>query len=255
MGTLRGEDSRIMVAMNLQVLPDPAELAEEVAERLVQLAGQAIAERGMFSLVLCGGGTPRRLYELLASSPWRERIDWTRVAIYWGDERCVSPDHPESNYRFAKEAFLDSLPIPDRQIFRARGELEPRQAALDYERCVGESECRFDCVLLGLGADGHTASLFPGSEVGVDGEMVVAVEADYDGRPAWRVTMTPALLNEARRVLFLVAGAGKAEALEGSWGEKDPERWPAQRIDPRDGEVEWWVDEAALGGRRPSTRL
>ncbi len=232
----------------VRVFRDPAELAEKTALRLIDIAGCAIEERGRFSLVLCGGGTPRQLYELLSSPPWKERIDWRHVLVFWGDERCVPSDHAESNFRLAREALLNSVGIVAENVFRIHGELEPAQAARDYARRLGEPWPRFDSVLLGLGSDGHTASLFPGDPTEGSGKPVMAVQANYGGRPAWRVTMTPFLLNEARNVLFLVSGRGKAEALEGSLGERDLHRWPAQRVVPREGSIEWWVDEAARGG-------
>ena len=175
------------------------------------------------------------------------------MRFFWGDERCVPPDHPQSNYGQARRALLDQVPAPAENIHRVRGEWEPSAAAEDYVRQLresanpGEAWPRFDWVFLGLGADGHTASLFPGSPLPTASDApALAVTADYEGRPAQRVTLTPQVLNAARVVAFLVTGRNKADAVAATLtGPRDPRRWPAQRINPGVGELLWWLDQAA----------
>ena len=206
------------------------------------------------SLVLSGGGTPLALYERLAQDP--AAIDWARVHVFWGDERLVPPDDPGSNYAAAHDALLRHVPLPEANVHRVKTELDEVAAIADYAEQLRDFAqrhdpgcpspwLRFDVVLLGLGEDGHTASLFPGSEA----TCIVPVqpaEAAYDGRPARRVTLTPIVFNDARRVVFLVTGANKAPAVAAALGpERDPKRYPAQRIEPTDGELVWFLDGAA----------
>lgn len=213
----------------------------------------AIGQRGGASIVLAGGGTPLAAYAVLAAAPG---IDWARVHVFWGDERLVPPDDPGSNYAAAQEALLRHVAIPEANVHRIKTELDEVAAIAGYAEQLRDFAqrhdpgCpspwpRFDVVLLGLGEDGHTASLFPGSEA----TCIVPVqpaEADYNGRPARRVTLTPIVFNDARRVVFLVTGANKATAVAAALGpERDPERYPAQRIEPTDGELVWFLDGAA----------
>jgi 6-phosphogluconolactonase len=220
----------------------------------------AAQARQAVSFVLAGGGTPLAVYAALAG---RADVPWPRVHVFWGDERLVPPDDPGSNYRAAREALLTHLPIPAENVHRPRGEWPAEAAVADYAtqlrawaaaRDPGAPHPwpRFDVVLLGLGEDGHTASLFPGSTVEAE-EPVLAVSADYQGRPAGRVTLTPAVINDARHVIFLITGAGKAEAVYQTLrGADDPRRYPAQRIRPADGQVTWLLDRAAAA-RLPVT--
>ena len=236
-------DSRIVV------LPDSEALAHEAARRFQRLATQAVAERGRFSAALSGGSTPGALYRLLAGEPYGEQIPWEGVHLFWGDERCVPPDDPGSNYRLAHEMLISRVPIPLGNVHRVRGELQPEAAAGDYADALrvffdAPWPC-FDLVLLGLGADGHTASLFPGSDALAERERaVIAITAQYEDRPSHRVTLTLPALNAARQVLFLVRGAAKAEivqsVLEGGEG-----RYPAQRVRPVEGGLTWLLDAAA----------
>ncbi len=191
------------------------------------------------------------LYSLLAQSPYHESLPWENMCFFWGDERCVPPADPGSNYYQARQALLAQVPVLEKNIFRARGELSPQLAAEDYARqlnsCAdpGLDWPRFDMVLLGLGADGHTASLFPGSQE-THGISTVAVTANYQDRPANRVTLTPDVINSARNVVFLVIGVEKAEALVATvTGTREPVRLPAQRIMPADARLWWLVDQAA----------
>src|SRR3569833_54236 len=187
------------------------------ADALVTAAAQAIAARGRFLLVLSGGSAPKALFELLATPPYAGRVDWTRTHVFWGDERCVPPDDRSSNYRMAREALLDKVPISPEAIHRMRGEDPPQQAAAAYEADLsalfGGGAPRFDVVQLGLGDNGHTATLFPGrTAVRETSRWVVA---EYVGEvKMWRITMTPPLLNAAARVQFLVVGADKAAMLK-----------------------------------------
>ena len=234
----------------IETFPTPETLADAVAQHIVARAAAAIAATGRFTLALSGGSTPRAAYSRLATGDWQLATgDWRLVHILWGDERCVPPDDLRSNYRMAKEALLDRVPIPADQIHRIRGEEDPEKAAAEYERelraLLGSEG--LDLVLLGLGEDGHTASLFPGqAAVHETTRWVVAVPAP-DGT-MWRVTLTPAVLNAARNVTFVVSGAGKAQRLEQVLqGPFTPDILPAQSIRPTQGQLTWMVDEAAAG--------
>jgi len=244
----------------IESFPTPERLAEAVARHIVARATDAISATGRFTLALAGGSTPRAVYALLATPAFAPRVDWGLVQVLWGDERCVPPGDPRSNYRMTKEVLLDRVPIPAQQIHRIRGEDEPEQAAAEYERelrallgdgAEGRPDVALDLALLGMGEDGHTASLFPGHATVA--EMARWVTAVYVPDAAmWRVTLTPALLNRARNVTFVVSGAGKAARLqEVLQGPFTPELLPAQAIQPALGRLTWMVDEAAAGRLRP----
>ncbi len=231
------------------------DLAGEAAELTVRELSAAVAQKGVASFVLAGGGTPLGLYRVLAAPPLAQAVPWAHVHFFWGDERLVPPDDPGSNYAAALENLLAPLSIPPDHIHRMRGELPAEEAAADY---AGQLRAwaaahdpgaphpwpRFDLVLLGLGEDGHTASLFPGSSPAAGGP-VMAVTADYQGRPAGRVTLTPSALNDARHVVFLVSGSGKADAVYNTLHTDDPSRFPAQRIRLAEGRVTWLLDPPA----------
>ncbi|MCQ3938782.1 MAG: 6-phosphogluconolactonase [Chloroflexi bacterium] len=224
---------------------DSDELSQAAAKKFIELAGQAIAERGRFLVSLSGGSTPMKLYERLAN----EIIDWTRVHFFWGDERCVPVDNPGNTYGQTKKILFNKIGTTN--IHRVRSELEPESASADYAKTLsGFMEPplafpRFDLVLLGMGEDGHTASLFPGSPVEIE-TPTIAVTAHYQDRPANRVSLTPKVFNQAREIWFLVTGAGKAEMVcRVIHGERNLERYPAQRIQPVNGSLVWMVDEAA----------
>jgi 6-phosphogluconolactonase len=249
--------------IDVAIFSDDDALMRAEAERAVMLAREAIAARGRFLLALSGGSTPRRLYELLSRPPFVERIDWSRVQVFWGDERCVPPDHPESNYRMAREALLDRVPIPKENVHRIRGEDEPPHAAQAYEQVLrgffgqaeGPPERSFDEVLLGMGNDGHTASLFPGTPPVTEERRWVMAEHIEQPQAMWRITLTPVVINAAADVTFLVAGGNKAErlseVLEG--GPRD-HPLPAQLIRPKHGSLHWMVD-AAAGARLRKTPM
>ncbi|MDQ6671505.1 MAG: 6-phosphogluconolactonase [Chloroflexota bacterium] len=233
----------------IRVLADPQALAEAAARQVVEYAQTAIRERGRFSIALSGGSTPRELHVRLASQPLVHQIDWTRVHVFFGDERCVPPEDERSNFRMARETLLSKVPIPSEQIHRVKGELPPQEATADYDQQLhdffGTEPPRLDLILLGMGDNGHTASLFPGlSAVREQQRWVVA---EYVAEVSmWRITLTPVVLNLAREDVFLVAGAAKTgmlrQVLEGAYA---PDKLPAQVVRPALGEVIWMVDAAA----------
>jgi 6-phosphogluconolactonase len=241
----------------IRVEADLAALARAAADLLLEAALAAVSAGGRFSLVLSGGSTPRALYRRLAdpSASYLPRIPWPQVHVFWGDERCVPPDHPESNYRMARESLLDRVPIPPGNVHRLEGEdPDPQAAAARYaeeiRRFFAPAPPRFDFLLLGLGADAHTASLFPGTDALEDRSWVAAPWVDK--LTAFRLTLTPALLNRAAQVIFLVAGADKAAAVAAVLGGRPtPLEAPARVIQPVDGEVLWLLDAEAASRLDP----
>jgi 6-phosphogluconolactonase len=215
----------------------------------VQQARQAAQDKGWFGVVLSGGHTPQRTYELLARPPYRDHVAWGQVHVFWGDERCVPHADPRSNIRMARQALLDRVPIPSSQIHPISCGQAPQGDASEYEAVLGEffgdQPPRFDLIFLGLGENGHTASLFPGSPALQEQEHwtagVYVAEQDL-----YRVTLTAPLINQAAVVAFLVSGASKAGVLkEVLEGPPDPNRLPAQLIRPTDGELHWLADRDA----------
>lgn len=230
----------------VRIVPDGEHLAYSAAAYLVEMVEKSDA---VVSVVLSGGSTPKRLYQLLATDTFARRIDWQRLHVFWGDERCVPPDHADSNYRMARESLLDHVPIPDENVHRIAGELDPTQAAALYEqhlRAFFSGQPRFDLILLGLGNDGHTASLFPHTPALDERERWVVADYYAPVQPPWRVTLTPPAINAAARVVFLVSGEEKADMLRRVLeGEFKPHELPAQLIQPISGELTWLVDETA----------
>lgn len=240
--------------------PDPEAVSRAAAQDLVELARAAIAERGRFCIALSGGSTPRRMYEILAEAPRWAQIDWRRVEFFWGDERAVGPEHAESNYGVAASVLLGKIGVMPERIHRILGELpDPDQAAARYQdelarvfALAGDARPPvFDLILLGMGPDGHTASLFPYSQALTERRRwVVGYTAARLGKA--RITMTPPLLNRAAEVRVLVTGADKAgilrDALEGP---REPERLPVQLVAPEAGRLIWLVDRAAAGELSP----
>ena len=248
--------------------------AEEVTAALAR--GREREAAGLVTCALSGGSTPRALYQLLAdpASPYRGRIAWEAIHFFWGDERHVPPDDPDSNFRMAREAMLDRVPVPAAHIHRVAGE-EPdaARAAERYEREMLElfqldpdrdgppsaarlDWPRFELVLLGLGEEGHTASLFPGSPLLAERRPLrqLAAAVWVAAHDTWRITLTPPVINHAAAVIFLVSGAAKAAALAAVLeGRPEPERYPAQVVAPVDGRVLWIVDRAAAGELRRTT--
>ncbi len=221
------------------------------AERLLSLAKEAVRLNGRFTLSLAGGSTPRSLYRLLSSGKYRNKIPWDKVHLFWGDERCVQPDHPDSNYRMVKETLLSSIDIPPGNIHRIKGELG-EAAAPDYEKILkinfgteGESFPRLDLILLGMGDDGHTASLFPGTNA-VNDEKSWVRKVFVERLKSMRISLSPPVINSAAEIMLLVSGEGKAPALkEVLEGDFDPCRYPAQLLRRAGANVTWLIDEAA----------
>ncbi len=234
---------------SIHEFPDGSSLAVGAAEQIIALASTAIAEHGRFSIALSGGSTPQRLYELLATPAYAERIDWQRTHIFWGDERCVPPEHADSCYRMAREALLDHVPVPPDNIRRIQGELAPDEAAAKYERILhhffDQQTPRIDLILLGMGDDGHTASLFPGTKA-LHEETRWVIENYVEVKHMWRVTLTKTAINAAANVMFLVSGSGKAERLyQVIQGPYVPYELPSQMIKPENGNLMWFVDHDA----------
>ncbi|MGH3145166.1 MAG: 6-phosphogluconolactonase [Rubrobacter sp.] len=232
--------------MNVSVYENPEQLAAGAARDFAARAAEAVEERGRFAAVLAGGSTPKAAYELLARD-YAEAIDWGRVHVFFGDERSVPPDHEDSNYRMAREALLDHVRVGS--VHRMRGEVSPDEAAELYEnelrRFFGtEGLPRFDLVLLGIGEDGHTASLFPWTSALEVADRLTAANP-VPKLDTTRITLTVPVLSAARAVDFLVAGEGKAEALrEILEGNEDPRRYPAKLVEPSEDPA-WLVDRAA----------
>lgn len=229
----------------LLIAPDASALIEMLAARLVLTARQAIDERGQFSLALSGGSTPKALYQKLASPPWKGQIDWAKCDIVFGDDRAVAPNDELSNYRMAREALLDHINARVHRIETESNDLE--QAAADYETVLRGLGSRLDVVLLGLGDDGHTASLFPHSpQLEVKDKWVTATPVASLEPHVRRVTLTFEAINAARNAWFLVTGAGKAARVHDILrGPKNVAKWPAQGVALHSGETLWFLDEAA----------
>lgn len=238
-----------MIKPHIKVLPDLNGIAIEAAERIVALSSSAIERNNRFSIVLAGGSTPKALYELLAAEAFATRIEWPKVTVYFGDERCVPPDHVDSNYRMAWTAFLGKVPIPGDNIYRIRGEIEPESAAIEYGQVLKEhfGDGGADLVLLGMGEDGHTASLFPGTNA-LKETKHRCVSVYVEKLKSWRITTTAIFLNRSEEVIVMVAGANKAQRVEQVLqGDPGSEHLPMQLIAPRSGKVTWLLDVAAAG--------
>jgi 6-phosphogluconolactonase len=240
----------------IRQLADADQLFHAAAEQVCRIGQLSFETTGRFSLVLSGGSTPRGLYQLLAQHPYRSQVDWHKVDFFWGDERSVPPDDPRSNYRMACGAMLDQLGVPAERIHRIETERSDlHQVARDYEEeiervlgqvaGVGRRPPHFNLFLLGMGEDGHTASLFPHTAALHETERWVGAH-DVAKLATERVTMTPPIINAAHFIMFLVAGASKARVLaDVLQGPRDPDRYPAQLIHPLTGEVMWFVDGPA----------
>jgi 6-phosphogluconolactonase len=239
-------------AGDIRSFPDLEALSRAAAGIFVEEAQRSTAPEGRFAVALSGGATPRRTYELLATEPFRDRVNWRQVHIFWGDERGVPPDDAQSNYRLARRAFLEHVPLPPKNIHPIPAfpsvERGARQYEAELKAFCGPAAPRFDLIFLGLGTDGHTASLFPGSPVlGEERLWVAGVPAA--GQGVGRVTLTAWAINRVALVVFLVAGKDKAQALKNVVeGPRDPQRSPAQLIRPASARLLWLVDREAAGG-------
>ena len=239
-----------MTNPRIEVFANADPLTRAAAQLFTSLVRDAVEQRGLGRIVLSGGSTPKKLFALLAQSPAREEIPWAQLHCYWADERLVPPHHAESNYGEAQRLLFDFVPIPPENVHRMKGELPMDEAVADYRRqlsTAAEPALVFDAVWLGLGEDGHTASLFPGPVSAEENtQPVMGVTADYQGRPAQRITLTPYIFNQARQIIFLTTGSNKAVAVHAVLhGPHAPENWPAQRICPLSGHTIWLLDHPA----------
>ena len=242
-----------MAGRPIVVAETPAALAARAADEFEAAAAGAIATAGRCSVALSGGKTPRAMLESLAP----RAIDWSAVHLFWSDERCVAPDDPSSNYGMARDALLAKIDVPQANVHRMRGELAPARGASAYDAELraffGDAPPRFDLLYLGLGPDGHTASLFPGTAaLAVTDRWCAANEVTEGVASPWRLTLTFPAIDAAKRVIFLVEGIDKADILAAVLGGQDGRRYPAQSIAPSDGELVWLVD-AAAASKLPST--
>jgi 6-phosphogluconolactonase len=237
-----------------QVHPTPHTLARAAADFFVEQTRKAVQARGRARVAISGASTPEAAFRLLAdpAEPFRAAVPWDCIDLFWVDERCVPPDHADSNYRMTREALLDHVPIPAAQIHRMEGELDPEEAAARYEselrnafRLEGAELPRFDLVALGMGDDGHTASLFP-STAALDALMPLAVANHVPQKNSWRLTLTWPVLNRADSIFFLIAGRAKAGVVQQVFtGPHDPDQLPSQLIWPAGGILTVMLDEAA----------
>ncbi|HEX7539062.1 MAG TPA: 6-phosphogluconolactonase [Syntrophales bacterium] len=236
----------------IEIFPSSADMTRAAANLFAARAAEAVSAQGRFTAALSGGKTPVALYDLLAKDPFASQIPWARVHLFWGDERCVPPDHGDSNYRLVRERLINHVPIPPANVHRMPGEMDPVEAAARYEEQLREFFAPhgggfpvFDLILLGLGEDGHTASLFPGTRA--LRESARWVLGHYVGpRKGWRITLTPPTINAARLVVFIAAGTEKAlvlrDILEGPFR---PDTLPAQMVRPAGGDLKWMLDREA----------
>ena len=234
----------------IQVYLSQAELASAAAKLILDIAKTRIQNKGIFRLVLAGGNTPKQSYSALAAISDKNNLDWEHVQLFWGDERMVPPDHADSNFRMVKESLLDLIAIPENNIFRMKGELSPELAAQDYKRAISSvfssKKPAFDLVLLGLGEDGHSASIFPNSKaLHESNRNVVSIYSQQ--QESWRLTMTLSIINRSKNILFLVSGEGKAAITAAVIEGRDNElrKYPAAQIQLKKGNIYWLLDTAA----------
>lgn len=234
---------------DIRVYPNLDVLSQAAADLFTILAVKSIKERGSFAAALSGGSTPKPMYKALTSLERQEKLDWKKIYLFWGDERSVAPEHPDSNYRMVRDNLLEHISIPEENIHRVPAELDPRMAAFSYEETLRGffqgAWPQFDLVLLGMGDDGHTASLFPYS-AGLNEEDRWFIANYAPKRETWRLTLTKNAINAARNIVVLVAGGSKAsmlsDVLEGKY---EPDKKPIQLIMPVDGKMIWLVDQSA----------
>ena len=230
----------------------PERVAQAAAEVFTKQAQNAVTEHGVARIAISGGTTPKRMFGLLAAEPFLSQVPWDKLNLYWVDERCVDPDSEDSNYRMTKEQLLSKVPLQEGNIFRMEGELDPHEAASRYEAALrnsfkleGAQAPSFDLILLGMGDDGHTASLFPHSAA-IDEMSRFVVANQVENKNPWRITLTWPVINLGRTVIFLIEGAAKADRLhEVLLGEYNPERLPSQLIRPDSGELHLLLDAEA----------
>ncbi len=238
--------------MELHTLKDSAQFSHTVAEWIIECIAETLEKKDRFTWVLSGGNTPKALYELLAVTPYREKIQWEKLHLFWGDERAVPFEDSRNNAKMAYDTLLNRVPVPASQIHMMRTDISPEQSAIEYETMLHQyfptphsSLHTFDLVLLGMGDDGHTLSLFPGTEVLYEEEAWVKA---YFLQPQdmYRITLTTPVVNRSAKIAFLTTGANKAHALRQVLkGAYNPELYPSQLIKPEDGELHFFTDEAA----------
>ena len=244
----------VTIAVTYRVLPTMEDLARAMAETLLDIAQAAVRARGVVRIAISGGHTPKRTFEIMADPAERyfQLMPWDKLDLFWVDERCVPPDNEESNYRMTRLALLEEVPLPAAQVFRIEGELDPEQAAAKYEsvirgrfRLEGAELPTFDLVALGMGDDGHTASLFPHT-AGLHELGRIAIANHVPQKETWRVTLTSPVINQGRKVIFLIGGSDKTEVLSNVLSTKyDPETWPSQLVQPKSGELLLFLDSTA----------
>lgn len=235
--------------MEIHVAKDAGQLSRELAEWIGSYIQEVLGRQDRFTFVLSGGSTPKQLYALLAESPYKESIAWDRVHFFWGDERAVPFEDSRNNARMCYEELLNKVPVLAKNIHVMRTDIAPEESSAEYEKTLKayfeESETTFDLVLLGMGDDGHTLSLFPGTEV-IHEEEKWVTSFFLPAQDMYRITLTAPVVNHSAAVVFLAAGSGKAETLKHVLeGEKNLDLYPSQIIDPSKGQLLWFVDEAA----------
>jgi 6-phosphogluconolactonase len=250
----------VTTAVTYKILPGSEALARAMAEQLLAAAQEAVAARGVARIAISGGNTPKRTFEMLADPAATEFsvFPWDKTDLFWVDERCVPPDDKDSNYRMTKLALLEKVPLAADHVFRIEGELDPELAAARYESAIrnrfrleGAELPTFDLVALGMGPDGHTASLFPHT-AGIHELTRIAIANHVPQKETWRVTLTSPVINQGRKVVFLIGGTDKAEVLSSVLGKAyDPETWPSQVIQPKSGQLLMLLDQAAAAKLPP----
>jgi len=246
--------------MSIAIYSDTDTLSHEAAQYIVRVATESIASHRHFTLALSGGSTPKKLYTLLGEEPYRSQIDWALVDIFWSDERCVPPDSEDSNYLMARQVLLSKIPIPANQIHRMPADQPDRDAAsyaytLEMQQTIGSDGVpSFDLIQLGMGPEGHTASLFP-HQPSLHEQQRLVMPVSVPKPPPARLTFTPRLLNAAKHVLFLVTGAEKQDAVKAVLEDDyQPDEYPAQIVQPSKGEVSWMLDTAAAAKLQRKTQ-
>jgi 6-phosphogluconolactonase len=233
----------------IEIFQSPAELTEATGKFIIEAAKKAIDARGRFVISLSGGHTPEHLYSLLSKPPYADQVAWDKTFVFWGDERCVPSDNKQNNANMAKTLLLHHIDIPQENIFPVPVDLQPATAASQYEQTIksffgNEAPC-FDLILLGLGENGHTASLFPGTSVVHETNRLVK-EVYVEEQKMFRITMTASLIDQADNIMFLIEGEGKAEILKTVLtGDYMPDKYPAQLIKPVNGKLYWYIDNKA----------
>lgn len=247
----RREASRLYKSFSMytHIYKDLNELSTAVADWMVKIIGETIEKTGRFTTALSGGSTPQKLYTLLASDTYKDKIDWSKVHVFWGDERVVPFEDERNNAKMTYDTLLHLVPVPASQIHVMKTDIDPEESARQYEQILHEyfdhTGTTFDLTLLGMGDDGHTLSVFPGSEL-VDEKTAWVKSIWVPAQKMYRISLTVPVVNKSARVAFLTAGSGKAATLKQVIkGSRDPHQFPSQLIQPANDELYWFIDEAA----------